>query len=470
MPLTRRYGKKIKTRQKRRIIRPGRLVLIFLLCLLCGKVLIRRENNSVPATQQASIIPDPDLCKTHGQEMLRHILDDNLNSIIHIVKPGDSFYTICKANNIGQRETALISQLFHKLNVTRLFPGDSMVIMRTADSSFSSIEFFNSPQKRYTIHNTDSCLNGCAEEFPLTISSYLLNGRLETSLSEAVFFHGVGDAVTNAITDIFAWDINFFIDPRNGDSFQIIFEKKTVNGQCTGYGNIIAAKYTLNSGRTFYAFGLPDDDGNLQYYDLDGNSVRKEFLKAPLRYSRISSGYTHHRKHPVLGIVRPHLGVDYAAPYGTPVNAAADGKIIFAGRRGGYGNLVIIAHGGAYQTYYGHLQTFSRNIRKGKHVNQGDIIGTVGATGLATGPHLDYRMLKNGNFINPLQHKSSPAPGIPDDRKTEFFTAREMCRSIFEKRFSGHAGCHLLDISAPSPSRQDTLTITKTSATERNGG
>jgi murein DD-endopeptidase MepM/ murein hydrolase activator NlpD len=311
-----------------------------------------------------------------------------------------------------------------------------------------------------------------AECWPLdrTVHRAVVKGRLETSLSEDLYKHRVGDALVGKIAMILAWDINFFIDPRTGDRFQILFEKEYAEGQFVGYGDVLAVKY-VNSGRTHWAIGLENDEGELEYYNLDGRSVQKQFLKAPLRFSRISSGYTYRRRHPILGIVRPHLGIDYAAPRGTPVYAAADGKITFAGTKSGYGRHVRIAHGGAFETYYGHLHAIRSGIRSGVRVHQGDLIGTVGATGLATGPHLDYRMRRHGSFINPLTVQLPSKEAVPPEAMDRFTARKNACLFLLETRFV-EDGQYTVDIIHPrndGPAKVVTVAQAEESHGERVG-
>jgi murein DD-endopeptidase MepM/ murein hydrolase activator NlpD len=261
---------------------------------------------------------------------------------------------------------------------------------------------------------------------------------------------GVDDACVSKFADIFAWDINFFVDPQKGDSFEIVFEKKFVEGRFAGYGDIFAAQY-VNAGHVFNALGMTDEKSQRRYYDLDGKSLQKQFLKAPLRFTHISSRFSLHRLHPVLGIVRPHLGIDYAAPTGTPVYAAADGVIMFAGFTGGFGNLVRIRHGASYETSYGHLNAITRGIHSGARVCQGDLIGTVGATGIATGPHLDYRMSISGRFINPLTFSPPSEKSVSAQDMARFDAVKREWCAIVGMRFKGMTGFYVLDIDAGRP-------------------
>ena len=293
-----------------------------------------------------------------------------------------------------------------------------------------------------------------AEQQPLsvTLSREIMNGTLETSLLDAMQQYGLGPYLACRLSDIFAWDINFFLDPRKGDTFQILFSRKYAAGRCIGYGDILAARYLSVTGRDYYAIGFHTLGGTMNYYDLNGKSVQKEFLKAPLRYLRISSGFTNQRLHPILGIVIPHLGIDYAAPYGTPVYAAADGIVRAAGYDKNNGNHVEIAHGGSYSTCYGHLSTIAGSIRCGKLVTQGQMIGTVGATGLATGPHLDYRMKRHGTAVNPLTVNLPSKRGIGRQETENFNCVKESDLALFNFRYQQHQGHTVLDIARQAES------------------
>lgn len=220
------------------------------------------------------------------------------------------------------------------------------------------------------------------------------------------------------LSDIFAWDIDFTTDLRNGDIFKIIVEELYENGKFKKYGNILAAEF-VNNGEAYHAYRF--EYGDIQgYYDQEGKSLRRAFLKAPLNYRRISSGFSKGRLHPILKTYRPHHGVDYAAPHGTPVSAVGDGTVLFVGYRGDYGRLVIIRHPNGYETRYGHLSRFVRGAEKGIKIKQGDIIGYVGSTGLTTGPHLHYEMRLNNRFINPLKTRIPAGRPLPDAAREEF--------------------------------------------------
>ena len=239
-----------------------------------------------------------------------------------------------------------------------------------------------------------------------------------------------GEDVNLAIlmAEVFSGEIDFNNDLRRGDHFNVLFEKYNRDGEFSNYGEIVAAEFH-NDGRTVQAFGfrIPGDDKAL-YYDSDGRSLKRLFLRSPFRFEpRVTSRFSYRRLHPVLGTNRPHLGVDYGAPTGTPVIAVANGRVVSAAASGGSGNMVRLRHTNGYETYYLHLSRFAKGMRPGARIVQGQTIGYVGSTGLATGPHLDYRIRKNGTFVNPLiEHRNLP-PGdpIPEEQLATFFEARD---------------------------------------------
>jgi murein DD-endopeptidase MepM/ murein hydrolase activator NlpD len=234
---------------------------------------------------------------------------------------------------------------------------------------------------------------------------------------------GQSGEIAMKVADILAWQVDFLTEPRPGDEVRVVWERYRRNGEFLFDGRILAVEYRGKGNRCFAVYY----DGNEKYagyYDLQGQSVRKAFLKAPLSYRRISSYFSHSRFHPILRYWRPHLGIDYAAPTGTPVEAVGDGKVIFAGRNHDYGNQVQIRHNSTYVTYYGHLSRFARGIKKGVYVKQGQVIGYVGMTGLATGPHLDFRIKRNGKFVNFLKLKIPPAKSLPKRLMEEYKSLR----------------------------------------------
>jgi murein DD-endopeptidase MepM/ murein hydrolase activator NlpD len=232
------------------------------------------------------------------------------------------------------------------------------------------------------------------------------------------------------LSDIYAWDIDFSSDIRKGDSLKMLVEELWAGDVFKGYGNILAAEF-INTGKIRRAYRF-EHDGYAGYYDDSGKSLRRILLRSPLKFKHISSQYSSRRFHPVLRIYRPHLGIDYAAPTGTPVSAAGSGTVVFAGYKGQNGKMVKIKHRGGFETYYGHLSRIPKKIRKWAKVSQGDIIGYVGSTGLSTGPHLDYRIKRNGKFVNPLKVRLPRGNPVPK----KFMTTFKKIVNTFEPRLA----------------------------------
>jgi murein DD-endopeptidase MepM/ murein hydrolase activator NlpD len=229
----------------------------------------------------------------------------------------------------------------------------------------------------------------------------------------------MSDKLIMNLAGIFAWDVDFVLDIRKGDDYYILYEEIYQDGKFVTSGQIVAAEFN-NNGRTFQAVRYVDKDGRADYFTPDGRSVRKAFIRAPVDFTRISSSFNPQRRHPILNTIRAHRGVDYAAPGGTPIKAAGDGKIKHRGRHGGYGNAVIIEHGGNITTLYAHMSRFAASKKLNSRVRQGEIIGYVGATGLATAPHLHYEYRLNGVHRNPRTVPLPQADPIKEEYKADF--------------------------------------------------
>ncbi len=251
-------------------------------------------------------------------------------------------------------------------------------------------------------------------------------GEIRSSLFEAVTAAGEQDQLALDLAEIFAWDVDFNTEIQRGDGFRLAVEKLSLDGRFARYGRILAAEFR-RGGRTLQAVRF-DRDGQGGFYAPDGSPLRKAFLRSPLRFNRISSGFSQSRFHPILGRYTAHLGVDYAAPTGTPVQASADGVVLSAGWMGGYGNTVRLRHANGFETLYGHLSRI--DVRAGQRVVQGTRVGAVGSTGLSTGPHLDYRMVRNGAFVNPLRVQLPPAEPIPAAEREAFEAAARQALAL----------------------------------------
>src|SRR5689334_14031835 len=237
-------------------------------------------------------------------------------------------------------------------------------------------------------------------ENPLEIHTRTASATIQSSLFQAAADAQLDDRVAFDLAEIFQYDIDFVLDIQAGDRFTVVYEEIFQDGQTLRTGKILAAKFT-NEGREYRAVRYVDAHGNADYFTPDGRSLRKAFIRAPVQFSRISSRFNPSRRHPVLNTIRAHKGVDYAAPVGTPVRAAGDGRVRFVGRQGGYGNVIELEHGSGVVTVYGHLSRFASKLRRGQRVQMAQVIGYVGMTGLATGPHLHYEYRVRGVHKNP---------------------------------------------------------------------
>ncbi len=245
------------------------------------------------------------------------------------------------------------------------------------------------------------------------------SGAIDDSLFASAQKAGLSDQVTLQLAKIFGWDIDFALEIRNGDRFKVIYEADFLDGKKYRDGDILAAEF-VNNGRIYRAFRYTTPEGDKDYYDTEGHIMRKAFLRTPVKFTRISSRFTRRRWHPVLKKWRSHKGVDYAAPRGTPIKAAGKGKIIFRGWKGGYGRVIMIQHNRKYTTVYGHMSAFKKNLRNGGHVKQGQVIGYVGSSGLATGPHLHYELRVNGVHTDPLKIKLPKSLKLPSRYMVDF--------------------------------------------------
>jgi len=258
-------------------------------------------------------------------------------------------------------------------------------------------------------------------ERPIELRKRLAYGLIDTSLFESAAAAGLSDKLIMNIAGIFAWDVDFVLDIRTGDNYYVQWEEVWQDGEFVTDGEIIAAEFN-NNGRTSRAIRFVDDTGRSDYFTPDGHSVRKAFIRAPVDFTRVSSNFNPNRRHPILNTIRAHRGVDYAAPRGTPIKAAGDGKVIFRGVKNGYGNAVILQHGGNITTLYAHMSKYAAKARIGSRVRQGQTIGYVGATGLANANHLHYEYRISGVHRNPRTVQLPRANPISEKYRTQFFT------------------------------------------------
>ena len=302
--------------------------------------------------------------------------------------------------------------------------GNPFKFFCSKDSSDKALYFVyeHTPVEYYFVNLTDS-VKVSKQEKDLQITTRESAGMIHSSLWEFMRDNGLDPMLAIELSEIFAWNIDFF-GLQKGDMFKIIFDQIYVDTLYVRLGKIHSAWF-YHDMKDYYAIPFMQDSTE-SYFDQEGNSLRRAFLKSPVRFSRISSRYSHSRLHPILRIRRPHYGVDYSAPVGTPVYSVGDGKVIETSYESEAGNMVRIRHNSVYTTAYLHLSHFGKGIRAGKYVNQGDIIGYVGSTGLSTGPHLDFRFYKNGYPINPLKVEAPPVEPIHEENKLKFDSVRSL--------------------------------------------
>lgn len=335
------------------------------------------------------------------------------------IKKGETLFDIFKKYNLDASELFKIKEAsahIHKLR--KVHPGRQYKIVFDESYQIDSFVYWIDDDNLLNIKRDE---NGFRSEKVEVIYERRLEqtgGMIKDNLIASIGEGRENLMLGLQLSDIFSWDIDFTSDIRNGDVFKIIAEGLYLDGEFRKYGDILSAEFQ-NNGKTYDAYRF-EFDGKADYYDADGRSLKKTFLKAPLSFRRISSGYSKGRFHPVLKIYRPHHGLDYAAPAGAAVSAIGDGTVVFAGKKGQYGNLVIVKHPNGYKTYYGHLSKIGRGVKNGTKVEQGETIGNVGSTGLATGPHLHYEVRINNKPVNPLTIKIPKGAPVPVKLMADF--------------------------------------------------
>jgi murein DD-endopeptidase MepM/ murein hydrolase activator NlpD len=292
----------------------------------------------------------------------------------------------------------------------RIRAGQELRLASLPDGPWRRLEYDVDETRYLVVRNEEGGVRAEIQYVPIEFKPAVVTGVIEDSLIAALNKAGEQDSLAiDLVERCFGWDIDFHTDLRKGDTFRVFVEKRFLDGRFAGYRDILAAEF-INEGRVYRAFRFTYPDTKVaDYFDETGGSRRKDFLRSPIKFARVTSRFSSSRLHPIYKIYRPHYGVDYAAPVGTPVQATADGEVTFAGREAGAGNVVKMRHKNAYATAYLHLSRFGPGVRKGALVKGGEIIGYVGSTGDSTGPHLDYRIYYHGSPVNPLGHKFKPA-------------------------------------------------------------
>jgi len=320
----------------------------------------------------------------------------------------------------------------HAYNLRQIRAGNTITVGRSVEGELREIDYKIDPDRMLKIVPAESGFTAEVKEIPSKVEIVAVSGELDDSLFNAVEQAGESPEIAMRLAQIFGYDLDFYTDPRKGDTFRLLLEKKKyANGQTAGYGRIFAAEYD-NGGKKYQALLFHDEFGRAGYYSADGKSLQKAFLRSPLKFGApITSHFSQARFHPILKIVRPHLGTDYGAPVGTPVQTIGSGRVLFAGRKGGEGNMVSIAHANGYETMYLHLSRMY--VRTGERVEIGKTIGLVGSTGLSTGPHLDFRILRKGQYKNFEKLGLPPSDPVSKKHLPEFAAVREKWMPLLKR-------------------------------------
>jgi murein DD-endopeptidase MepM/ murein hydrolase activator NlpD len=399
-----------------------------LLVLSCG--VFFSCNRAVEPNHELTIM-DPDTMSMAKEEPVCYygIPADAFDTISGVVKRNSFISDILSKHGVPMQEIDQVLNGSVKVFDARKFqPGRSYRLLLEKDSSHRAryMIYEHDIATTYVFSFKDS-LNITEHKKPITTEVRYAKGEVSSSLWQAILDGGMPPILAVELNNIFAWSVDFF-GLEEGDRFKVVYEEKFIDDKAVGVGKILTAQFT-SSGHTYTAIPFIQD-GQESYFDADGKSLRKAFLKAPLKFSRISSRYTTSRFHPILKIRRPHLGVDYAAPIGTEVHSIGDGKVISVTTGGGEGRMVKIKHNATYTTGYMHLSGFGPGIRPGASVSQGQVIGYVGSSGLSTGPHLDFRFYQNGYPIDPLKVTAPPAEPVSEANLAKFEKIREVNLSL----------------------------------------
>ena len=343
------------------------------------------------------------------------------------VPTGENFMAALEKFGLSAEEAASASAAAQRaFNLRQMRAGNLITVGRSVDGGLRTIEYRIDPERMLRIvpAPADGSFSAEVRTIAAKTEIVVVSGELDDSLFNAVERAGESAELAMRLAEIFGYDLDFYTDPRRGDTFRVVLEKKKyAGGQTAGYGKIFVAEYN-NGGHPYQALLFHDSSDRPAYYAANGNSLQKAFLRSPLKFgARITSHFSYARFHPILKTRRPHLGIDYGAPVGTPVQTIGSGRVIFAGRKGGEGNLVQITHANGYETMYLHLSKMF--VRTGEHVEIGKVIGLVGSTGLSTGPHLDFRFLQRGKYKNFEHLGLPPADPVAKRNRPEFETVRD---------------------------------------------
>jgi len=349
------------------------------------------------------------------------------------VRRGDTLSRLLLRNDLFLRDIERVvsevrdTQLF---DLRKLLPGETIEIALSEEGRLRQLVYHKGPDRIYVVEGDEHGLSSYRTGLPYDVYLHRYGGSITTTVDEALRATGADPAVIVQLAEVFASDIDFLTEPRAGDRVSVLVAEKRFEGERLGSGTVIFASYAgKRAKQTALRFGgdpAADYEGSAGYYTPAGESLVRTFLRSPLNYRRISSRFSHRRYHPILRVWRPHLGVDYAAPIGTPVVSIGGGQVTFAGWNGGFGRQVRVRHDSVYESCYGHLSRIAKGVRAGRRVTKGEVIGYVGSSGQSTGPHLDFRVKRGGGYIDPLRMQNPPTAPIAASQRPRF--AAEVAR------------------------------------------
>ena len=346
-------------------------------------------------------------------------VEPQVNVEIYKVRRGDTLYEILGAKGVPDDQIFAISKMrVDGIRPSRLVAG-KVYRLYTLGDRITEYQYEPDDEKILRILLTGDTPELIVESIPYDVFRVPVSGVIEDSLFAAVDAIGEKPSLALDLADLFAWQVDFFRDLRKGDTFEVLVDKYYRDGEFVRYGKILGARF-VNNGNSFTGILFTPEGGRADYFDETGGSLRKQFLKVPLRFRRISSGFSMKRLHPVTGKVTPHLGVDYVAPTGTPIMAIGDGKVLFKKHDSVNGRIIKIRHNSTYSSAYAHMNSFAKGIKRGSYVRQGQVIGYVGKSGRATGPHLHFAMYKNGRYVNPRRVNVPRATSVPAKDRQAF--------------------------------------------------
>ena len=407
------------------LIRPGTLPYILLFFILASCT-----HSEKPKTEPVAVVADTSAYKQPVSPVyIYRIPSDSFDLITGSIKRNGFLSEVLLRHGVSMKEIdQVIKNSKSVFDVRKIRSGNNYILFCDRDSNAKAryLVYEHDPQISYVFSFNDS-LNITPFRKQIRSEIKYSSGTIETSLWNAMIDGGLHPNLAVQLSEVFAWTVDFF-GLQRGDNFKVIYEELYIDDKSLGTGRIYGAQFN-RTGSSITAVPLIQD-GVESFFDIDGNSLRKAFLKAPLVFSRISSHFSSARMHPILRIVRPHYGVDYAAPIGTPVHAIGDGRVISAMNEGGAGRMVKIQHNSVYATGYMHLSRFGDGITSGKFVKQGDIIGYVGSSGLSTGPHLDFRFYKNGSPVDPLKVDAPPVEPVSAENRAKFEKAKTVVLNL----------------------------------------